>query len=127
MFYKYTFYKLYKWSRFGKNDSYPHLGAIYLLTLLILSNTYFILVLLDKLQLFRFNGDFIYSPSAKILFAVFISMLLFNHLYFYWINKWREVVNYFKDNNVSSKIKSLSNTYIAFSVLSFLIIYFLNL
>jgi hypothetical protein len=129
MFYKYTFYKLFKWARVGswENASYPHLSAIYLLALLILSNAYFILVLLDKLQLFKFNGDFIYSTSAKILFAVFISTLLFNHLYFYWINKWREIVNYFKDNNVSSKINSLSNIYIAFSVLSFLAIYLFNL
>jgi hypothetical protein len=71
MFYKYTFYKLYKWSGFGGSDLYPQLGAIYLLTLLILSNAYFILVLLDKLQIFKFNGDFIYSPSAKILNAVY--------------------------------------------------------
>ena len=129
MFYKYTFYKLYKWAENGswENAFYPHLGAITILTLLNLSNAYFILVVLDKLQIFKFNGDFIYSPSAKILIAVFISMFLFNHLYFLWINKWKEIVNYFKNNNVSSKIKLLSNTYIGFSVLSFLIIYFFNL
>jgi len=127
MFYKYIFYKLYNWSIFGGNDFYPHLGATYFLTLLILSNAYFILVLLDKLQIFKFNGDFIYSISAKILIVVFVSMLLFNHLYFFWINKWREVVKYFKNKNVSTKLKWLSNTYIGFSILSFLIIYFLNL
>jgi hypothetical protein len=127
MFYKYTFYKLYKWSRFGENDFYPHLGATYLLTLLILSNAYFILVLLDKFQIFKFNGDFIYSISAKILIAVFVSMLLFNHLYFFWINKWRDIINYFKNHNIPTKVKLLSNIYIVFSILSFLIIYFFNL
>ena len=129
MFYKYTFYKLYKWAEngFWENAFYPHLGAITILTLLNLSNVYFILVVLDKLQILKFNGDFIYSPSAKILIVIFVSMFLFNHLYFLWINKWREIVNYFKNNNVSSKIKLLSNTYIGFSVLSFLIIYFFNL
>ena len=129
MFYKYTFYKLYKWTRGGlEGDSfYPHLSAIFLLTLLILSNAYFILVMLDKLHIFKFNGNFIYSPSAKILIVVFVSMYLFNHMYFFWVNKWKEIINYFKDNKVSSKIKLLSIVYIGFSVLSFLIIYLFNL
>jgi hypothetical protein len=127
MFYKYTFYKLYKWSRFGENDYYPHLGAIYFLTLLILSNAYFILVLLDKYQILKFNGDFIYSISAKILIAVFVSMLLFNYIYFFWINRWKEIINYFNTNNISKQIKLLSNTYIGFSIMSFLIIYFFSI
>ena len=128
MFYKYTFYKLYKWAGIGVGEDtfYPHLGATYLLTLLILSNAYFILVLLDKFQILKYNGDFIYSSSVKILIVVFVSMLLFNHLYFFWINKWREIIKYFKNNNISSKTKLLSNTYIGFSVLSFLIVYFFN-
>ncbi len=131
MFYKYTYYKLYKWSRGNSLVNvpylYPHISAIYFLTLLILSNAYFLLVLLDKLQIFKFDGDFIHSPSAKILLTVFISMLLFNHLYFYWINKWREVIDYFKNNNISTKIKLFSHTYILFSVFSFLIIYLFDL
>ena len=129
MLYKYTFYKLYKWARVGLDEQaiYPHLGAIFLLTLLFLSNAYLILVMLDKMNICKFNGDFIHSPSAKILIAVFVSMYLFNHLYFLWINKWKEIVIYFKNNNVSSKIKLLANIYIGFSVLSFLIIYLFNL
>ena len=127
MFYKYTFYKLYKWFGVEGDAIYQPLGAIFNLTLLILSNAYFVLVLLDKLQIFKFNGNFIYSPSAKILIAVFVSMYLFNHLYFLWINKWKEIVIYFKNNNVSSKIKLLANIYIGFSVLSFLVIYLFNL
>lgn len=127
MFYKYTFYKLYKWTGVIEKTVYQHLGATYFLTLLILSNVYFILVLLDRFQILKFDGDFIYSPSAKILIVVFVSMFLFNHLYFFWINKWREIIKYFKDNNISSKIELLSNTYISFSVLSFLIIYFFDL
>ena len=129
MFYKYTFYKLYKWAGigFGENAFYPQIGATYLLTLLILSNAYFVLVLLDKVHITKYETDFIYSPSAKILIAVFISMFLFNHLYFFWIYKWREIINYFTVNSISSKIKLLSNSYIGFSILSFLIIYFFNL
>jgi hypothetical protein len=129
MFYNYIFYRLYNWVKAGivENTFYPHLGAIYLFTLLLLSNAYFILTLLDRVHILKYEGDFIYSPSTKILIAVFVSMFLFNHLYFFWINKWREVVDYFKNNIVSSKIKILSNTYIAFSVLSFIIIYFFNL
>lgn len=127
MFYKYTFYILYKWTGIGENAFYPQLGATYLLTLLLLSNAYFILVLLDKLQILKYDGNFVYSLSAKILISVFVSMLLFNHLYFFWINKWREIVNNFKVNSVSSKIKLLSNTYIGFSILCFLIIYFFKL
>ncbi len=129
MFYKYTFYKLYKWAEIGvgENVFYPHLGAIYLLTLLLLSNAYFVLVVLDRLQILKYEGDFIYSISAKILIAVFVSMLLFNHLYFFWIYKWKEIIIYFKSNSVSSRVKLLSNSYIGFFVLSFLIIYFFNL
>ena len=129
MFYKYTFYKLYKWAGLGvgENAFYPQLDAMYLLTLLILSNAYFILVLLDRLKILNFDGDFVYSFSAKIIIAVFLSILLFNHLYFFWINKWRDVIYYFKTKSISSSIKIISNTYIGFSILSFLIIYFFNL
>jgi len=129
MFYKYTFYKLYKWAGTGIEGTAfsPQLGATYLLTLLMLSNAYFILVLLDKLQILIYDGDFVYGFSAKILIAVFVSMFVFNHLYFFGIYKWREIINYIKVNSISSKIKLLSNTYIGFSILSFLIIYFFNL
>ena len=102
MYYKYIFFKLYNWSRKGEDLFYPQLGAIYLLTLLFLSNTYLILVSLDLLNIAKYDGKYINSPSALILVIVFISMLLFNHLYFYWINKWRVIINYFKNTHATT-------------------------
>ena len=127
MLYKYIFFKLYKWSWKGENLLYPNLGAIYSLTLLMLSNTYLILVLLDLLGIYKYNGEYIYSPSAEILIIVFICILIFNHLYFFWINKWRDIISYFRKNNADSKLKILSNVYIIFSIGSFLILYLFNI
>ena len=120
MFYKYIYFKLFIWWHRGLwgDTYYPQSGATYLLTLLILSNAYLILFLLEL-----FN---IYNSPAKILIAVFFSMYLFNHLYFFWINKWKGIVSYLNNNNVSSKIKFLSNTYIIFSITSSLIAYLFN-
>ena len=127
MLYKYIYFKLYKWAWKGENLLYPNLGAIYSLTLLILSNTYLILVLLDLVGIYKYNGEYIYSPSSEILIIVFIFALIFNHLYFFWINKWRDIISYFKNNDACTKLKILSNVYIIFSICSFLILYLFNI
>jgi len=127
MLYKYIFFKLYKWSWKGENLLYPNLGAIYFLSLLILSNTYLILVLLDLLGICKYNVKYIYSPSAEILIITFIAALIFNHIYFFGVNKWRDIINYFRKNNADTKLKILSNVYIIFSIGSFLILYLFNI
>jgi hypothetical protein len=127
MLYKYIYFKLYKWAWKSENQFYPNLGAIYFLSLLILSNTYLILVLLDSLGIYKYNGKYIYNSSAEILIIAFISALIFNHLYFFWIYKWRDIINYFRKNNADTKLKILSNVYIIFSIGSFLILYLFNI
>ena len=122
MLYNYIFFKLYKWSRRSGWYILGPQGALTLLTLSIFYNAYLILFLLDLFKISRFDSKYIYSPTAKILIVVFVSMYLYNNLHFYWINKWKEIVIYFNNNEASSKIRLLSNTYIIFSVVSFLII-----
>ena len=108
---------------FKGDNFYPQLGATTLLTLLILYNSIVILFLLGLFHISKFNVKYIYSPSSRLLIAVFVSMYLFNHLYFFWINKWREIVSYFNNNAVSPRTRLLSNTYIIFSIVSILLIY----
>ena len=122
MLYNYIFFKLYKWSRRSGWYILGPQGALTLLTLSIFYNAYFILFLLGLFKISTFDIKFIYSPSTKILIVVSVSMYLFNNLYFYWINKWKEIINYYNNYKVSSKMRFLSNTYIIFSVTSFLII-----
>jgi hypothetical protein len=127
MFYKYIFFKLFNWAWKGENEYYPQIEAIYFLTLLIISNVYLILVLLDLLGILKYNGEYIYSPSTEILIITFVSMLLFNHFYFYWIDKWRDIIKYFRENSVKSKVRILATIYIIFSIASFLILYLFNI
>ena len=127
MLYKYIYYKLYKWAWKVENQLYPNLAAIYLLSLLILSNTYLILVLLDLIGIYEYNAKYIYSPSAEILIIAFIADLIFNHIYFFGINKWRDIISYFRNNEADSKLRILSNVYIIFSIGSYLILYLFNI
>ena len=127
MFYKYIFYKLYNWSSNGWEPYFPQFNSIFVISLLPLSNIYLILVLLDYFGIQEYSDQYIYSPSIKVLVVVFVSTLLFNQLYFFWINQWKSIIKYFNQNEVSSKTNVISNIYLIFSVLSYLIIFFITI
>lgn len=127
MFYKYIFYKLYNWSSNGWEPYFPQFNSIFVISLLPLSNIYLILVLLDYFGIQEYSDQYIYSPSIKVLVVVFVSTFLFNQLYFFWINQWRSIIEYFNQNEVSSKTNVISNIYLIFSVLSYLIIFFITI
>ena len=127
MVYKYIFYKLYNWSSNGWEPYFPQFNSIFVISLLPLSNIYLILVLLDYFGIQEYSDQYIYSPSIKVLVVVFVSTLLFNQLYFFWINQWKSIIEYFNQNEVSSKTNVISNIYLIFSVLSYLIIFFITI
>jgi len=112
MFYKYIFYKLYNWSSNGWEPYFPQFNSIFVISLLPLSNIYLILVLLDYFGIQEYSDQYIYSPSIKVLIVVFVSTLLFNQLYFFWINQWKSIIEYFNQNEVSSKTNVISNIYL---------------
>ena len=127
MFYKCIFYKLYNWSRNCWEPYFPQFNSIFVISLLPLSNIYLILVLLDYFGIQEYSDQYIYSPSIKVLVVVFVSTLLFNQLYFFWINQWKSIIKYFNQNEVSSKTNVISNIYLIFSVLSYLVFFFITI
>jgi len=125
-FYKYIFYKLYRWSSDGWEPYFPQFNSVFIISLFPLSHVYLVLVLLNYFGVEEYSAQYLYSPSAKILIIVFVSIFLFNHLYFFWINQWKSIIEYFKKNEVPSKMKTISNIYMIFCVTSFVIVYFFD-
>lgn len=127
MFYKYIFYKFYSWSSNGGEPYFPQLNSIFLISLLSLSNIYLFLVLLNYFGIHEYSAGYTTNPSAKVLIVAFIAIFLFNHLYFFWINQWKSIIKDFNQNEISSKVKMISNIYIFFCITSFVIIYLISI
>jgi len=123
MIYKYIYYKFYSWSANSFDPFAPQLTSTFLITLFPLSNLYIILYLLNHLGFYQFSGSYINSATTIIIITVFISLLLFNQLYFFWINKWEEIVAIFKNTKVSRKINLIAIIYIIFSLGSYILLY----
>jgi hypothetical protein len=126
MFYKYLYYKMYSWLKSGIEPFYPQVSSVMILTLLPVSNLYLILYILSLLNMYQFDGSFIDSSTAKIFIVVFVSLFVFNQLYFFWINNWKEMILFFKTNNVSRKLNIAINIYVIFSISSYVLIYILD-
>jgi len=123
MIYKYIYYKFYYWAKKWFDPFAPQLTSTFLITLLPISNLYVILYLLNYFGMYQFQGSYINSSTTVIIITVFVSLLVFNQLYFFWINKWREIIILFENKNVSNKVNLIVNIYIIFSISSYILVY----
>ena len=123
MYYKFMYYKIYCWLKNGIEPYYPQVSSVMILTLLPLSNLYVILEILNYFGVYQFSGSYINSATTVIIITVLLSLFVFNQLYFFWINKWREIIVFFNDKNISSKINLSINFYILFSISSYVLLY----
>ncbi len=82
-YYKYMFFKIYSYLKDGNWALYPQIETILIISFLPLTNIFLLLFLINLVGLHEFNFEFITSQSVKFLIVIFVSVFLFNHLYFF--------------------------------------------
>lgn len=116
MLYKYIYFKFYDWGAHWFDPFTPQVTAAIIMSLLPVSNLFFILYFLDYFNLYDFKAKTINSDTFIIFIVLFIALLLFNQLYFFWVNKWKEIIKYFKENEAPAGIKTITISYVIISI-----------
>ncbi len=126
MIYKYIFYKFYSWACEWYDPFAPQITATLILSLLPLSILYTILLLASYLDIIQFSMDYISSPFVVAFIVIFISLVIINQIYFFAYNNWKEIILFFRKNDISKRSKIAAYIYIIFcsSVYFLLFIFF---
>lgn len=126
MIYKYIFYKFYSWAREWYDPFVPQITATLILSLLPLSIPYSILLLASYLNIIQFSMDYITSPFVIAFIVIFILLVVFNQIYFFAYNNWKQIILFFRENDISKWSKIAAYLYIIFctSVYFILLIFF---
>lgn len=123
MLYKYIYFRLYYLVRRTVDPSGPQITAAIIMSLLPVLNLYFVLYFLDFFELLSIDTEFVTQGTLKILIIMFFSLLVYNILHFFWINKWREVIEQFKGKDNSNRLNKISKGYIILSISSIIFLY----
>lgn len=123
MLYKYIYYKFYNWSINYFDPFAPQITATFILSLSPLSIIYVLFRFLSLLGIYHFDM----STTTKATFIVFLVLLIlliiFNQIYFFAINNWKEIILFFRKNEISNKLKLAANVYIIFCTSVYFILF----
>lgn len=125
MIYKYIFYKFYQWAREWFDPFAPQISSTLILSLLPLSILYLIVRLAGILDLLQFDMNTTLSPMVISFVVIFALLVLFNQIYFFVYYNWRDIILYFRENEISKSTKIIANVYIVLctSVYAFLFLF----
>lgn len=123
MFYKYTYYKIYEWIRVRFDPFAPQITTTIILSLFPLAILYLPLRLLSYLNFYNFEMKFTTSSTFIVFGIIFLALLVFNQLYFFALNEWKEIILFFRKNDISDKIKITANVYIVFCTSVYFILF----
>jgi hypothetical protein len=101
----------------------PQITTTIILSLFPLSIFYLILKILSLLSIYNFEMDFTTSNTFILFGAIFLILLVANQIYFFAYKNWKEIIVYFRKNEVTSRIKNLTKIYIVFSTSIYAILF----
>jgi hypothetical protein len=112
MFYDYLYFKIYEWVRKTIDPFVPQITATLILSIFPMSLLYLLLKIFSFLSIYNLDISFTTSNTFILFGLVFLILLVANQIYFLAYKNWKEIIIYFKKNEVSSRIKYLTNIYI---------------
>ncbi len=122
MFYKYFYYKIYCWVKKKYGDDYPQFYVLNVITIFPFLN---IITLLKIISYFNIIGLDIrdYSEHTFLfVLTILIPVYIFNVIYFFWINHWENIINYFNDTKVRKIDILIFYTYLFGTITAFIIV-----
>ena len=90
----------------------PQITTTIILSIFPLSIFYLILKTLSLLNIYNFEMDFTTSTTFILFGIIFLIFLVVNQIYFFAYKNWKELIIYFRKNEVTRRIKNLTKIYI---------------
>ena len=123
MIYKYVFYKFYEWIRNWFDPFAPQVTTTLVMSLMPLSLLYLALRIAALLNLIAFDMRSAISPLVIAFAVIFLLLIIFNQIYFFSYYKWKEIILYFRANEISKSTKIAAYVYIAFTASIYFILF----
>jgi len=116
MLYDYIFYKMYEWISKMIDPFMPQVTTTIILSSFPLSILYLVLYIPDLLGIYNFEIGFSTSSFFILFIVLFIILVIVNQVYFFVYKNWKEIILYFRKNEVTKRIKNYSKIYIVFCI-----------
>lgn len=125
MIYKYIFYKIYECGINWFDPTAPQIS-----TTIILSFFPFT-ILVPVFRLIKYFNIPLFSSSSQdgfpttLFVMMFIFILVFNIVYFFSYHNWKEIIIFFRNNEISKKTKVIAKFYIVYctSIIAYLFLF----
>jgi len=124
MLYDYIFFKVYEWTSKMIDPFAPQITSTIILSLFPLSIIYLILKFLSYLNIYNFEMSFTTNKTFILFGIIFLIILILNQIYFFAYKNWKDIIIYFRKNEVTKRIKTYSKIYIIFCNSIYAILFF---
>ena len=108
MLYDYIYFKIYEWVSKMIDPFAPQITTTIILSIFPLSIFYLVLKILSFFSIYNFEMSFTTSNTFILFGIIFLVLLIINQFYFFAFKNWKEVIIYFRKNEVSNRIKIYS-------------------
>lgn len=113
MLYDYIYFKIYEWVSKMIDPFAPQITTTIILSLFPLSIFYLLLKMLSLLSIFNYEMNFTTSNTFIMFGVIFLILLFVNQVYFFAYKNWKEIIIFFRKNEVTNRIKNYTRIYIA--------------
>ncbi len=114
MLYDYIYFRVYEWTSKMIDPFAPQITTTIILSIFPLSIFYLILRILSYLSIYDFEMSITTSTTFILFGIIFLILLVINQIYFFAYKNWKEIILYFRKNEVTKRIKTYTKIYIIF-------------
>jgi len=93
------------------------------MSFLPLSVLYSVLIGLRLLGLMEITFEYIGNTETIVFGVIFLLLLVFNQVYFFSINNWREVIVFFRARELSGKPKLIAYIYLSLTGFIYIVLF----
>lgn len=112
MLYDYIYFKIYEWVSKMIDPFAPQITTTIILSIFPLSLFYLLLKILSLIGIYNFEMGFTTSNTFILFGAIFLILIVANQIYFFIYKNWKEIIRYFRKNEVTNLVKNLTKIYI---------------
>jgi hypothetical protein len=123
MLYKYIYFKVYEWIKERIDPTAPQITSTIILSLFPLSILYVVFRFLSYLGVYKLNLSHTTSSAFIVFIVLFVLLIIINQIYFFALNDWKEIILFFRKNEISNKLKIIANVYIVFCTSVYFILF----
>jgi hypothetical protein len=123
MFYKFIYYKYYQWISESIDPFAPQITSLLMISLLPLSTIYSFIRVIHTLHISQIKIGYTTNPIIIVLIVLFIILFIFNQIYFFVINNWKELILFFRENEISRKKKIVAYIIIIYSTIVYAVFF----